>query len=155
MELWCGLLEKSWIPLKLFVFTSGKHINEMSCERFLTIVAILICLSFVSSFNDKQINEADVDQLGQDLFEKEQDDLLKDLLDIPRKACDRRVWFMVFISKLPLPLFDNLHACIFSYTCSCMVVCIVFKIDRTGMTGNCLEYWFGQRGWTGWSMDQW
>ncbi|TYI04346.1 hypothetical protein ES332_A10G010900v1 [Gossypium tomentosum] len=35
-------------------------------------------------------NEAD-DPLGQDLFEKEQDDLLKDLLDIPRKACDRRI----------------------------------------------------------------
>lgn len=46
---------------------------------------------YIGSFNDNQINEADVDQLGQDLFEKEQDDLLKDLLDIPRKACDRRI----------------------------------------------------------------
>lgn len=29
--------------------------------------------------------------IGRDLFEKEQDDLLADLIDIPKKACDRRV----------------------------------------------------------------
>lgn len=29
--------------------------------------------------------------MGLDLFEKEQDDLLADLVDIPKKACDRRV----------------------------------------------------------------
>lgn len=29
--------------------------------------------------------------IGGDLFEKEQDDLLADLTDIPKKACDRRV----------------------------------------------------------------
>ncbi|XP_022714431.1 EH domain-containing protein 2-like isoform X1 [Durio zibethinus] len=46
---------------------------------------------YIGSFNDKILNEADIDQLGQDLFEKEQDDLLKDLIDIPRKACDRRI----------------------------------------------------------------
>ncbi|KAE8728697.1 EH domain-containing protein 1 [Hibiscus syriacus] len=46
---------------------------------------------YIGSFNDKHNNEAGIDQLGQDLFEKEQDDLLKDLLDIPRKACDRRI----------------------------------------------------------------
>ncbi|KAK8664909.1 hypothetical protein V6N13_084678 [Hibiscus sabdariffa] len=46
---------------------------------------------YIGSFNDKYNNEAAIDELGQDLFEKEQDDLLKDLLDIPRKACDRRI----------------------------------------------------------------
>ncbi|XWS18149.1 hypothetical protein CRYUN_Cryun32bG0017300 [Craigia yunnanensis] len=46
---------------------------------------------YIGSFNDKLINEAANDPLGQDLFEKEQDDLLKDLIDIPRKACDRRI----------------------------------------------------------------
>lgn len=29
--------------------------------------------------------------MGNDLFEKEQEDLLADLTDIPKKACDRRV----------------------------------------------------------------
>jgi len=29
--------------------------------------------------------------MGRDLFEKEQNDLLADLKDIPKKACDRRV----------------------------------------------------------------
>ncbi|KAE8664450.1 EH domain-containing protein 1 [Hibiscus syriacus] len=46
---------------------------------------------YIGSFNDKHNNEAAIDELGLDLFEKEQDDLLKDLLDIPRKACDRRI----------------------------------------------------------------
>ena len=49
--------------------------------------------SLGSSFNDKLINDADNDPLGQDLFEKEQDDLLKDLIDLPRKACDRQVGY--------------------------------------------------------------
>ncbi|EOY28847.1 EPS15 domain 2 isoform 1 [Theobroma cacao] len=46
---------------------------------------------YIGSFNDKLLNEAAIGPLGQDLFEKEQDDLLKDLIDIPRKACDRRI----------------------------------------------------------------
>ncbi|GLU18175.1 hypothetical protein SLE2022_344890 [Rubroshorea leprosula] len=46
---------------------------------------------YIGSFNDKPIEEAAAGPLGQDLFEKEQDDLLMDLMDIPRKACDRRI----------------------------------------------------------------
>ncbi|WOK94266.1 EH domain-containing protein 1 [Canna indica] len=46
---------------------------------------------YIGSFNDKPINEAAVGPLGKELFEKEQDDLLADLKDIPKKACDRRI----------------------------------------------------------------
>lgn len=46
-----------------------------------------------SSFNDKPVNEAATGPLGKELFEKEQEDLLSDLKDIPKKACDRRVSF--------------------------------------------------------------
>lgn len=46
---------------------------------------------YIGSFNDKPIEEATAGPIGQDLFEKEQDDLLMDLVDIPRKACDRRI----------------------------------------------------------------
>lgn len=46
---------------------------------------------FCSSFNDKPVEEAAVGPIGKELFEKEQDDLLVDLMDIPKKACDRRV----------------------------------------------------------------
>ena len=35
--------------------------------------------------------------LGNELFEKEQEDLLSDLKDIPKKACDRKVSFYLFI----------------------------------------------------------
>ncbi|KAF9611006.1 hypothetical protein IFM89_026312 [Coptis chinensis] len=46
---------------------------------------------YIGSFNDKPVNEAVVGPIGKELFEKEQDDLLSDLKDIPKKACDRRI----------------------------------------------------------------
>ncbi|XP_022876961.1 EH domain-containing protein 1-like [Olea europaea var. sylvestris] len=46
---------------------------------------------YIGSFNDKPVNEAVLGPIGKDLFEKEQDDLLVDLMDIPKKACDRRI----------------------------------------------------------------
>ncbi|KAL8128711.1 hypothetical protein V2J09_017866 [Rumex salicifolius] len=46
---------------------------------------------YIGSFNDKPINEVAVGPMGKDLFEKEQNDLLADLKDIPKKACDRRI----------------------------------------------------------------
>ncbi|CAN4102677.1 unnamed protein product [Withania somnifera] len=46
---------------------------------------------YIGSFNDKPMREAATGPLGKELFEKEQDDLLTDLKNIPKKACDRRV----------------------------------------------------------------
>lgn len=46
---------------------------------------------YIGSFNDKPVNEAAVGPIGKELFEKEQEDLLADLKDIPKKACDRRI----------------------------------------------------------------
>ncbi|XP_043690374.1 EH domain-containing protein 1-like isoform X2 [Telopea speciosissima] len=46
---------------------------------------------YIGSFNDKPINEAVAGPTGTELFEKEQDDLLSDLKDIPKKSCDRRI----------------------------------------------------------------
>lgn len=46
---------------------------------------------FGSSFNDKPVNDRANGLLGNELFEREQDDLLSDLKDIPKKACDRKV----------------------------------------------------------------
>jgi EH domain-containing protein 1 len=43
------------------------------------------------SFNDKPINENQVGPIGKVLFEQEQNDLVDDLKDIPRKACDKKV----------------------------------------------------------------
>lgn len=51
---------------------------------------------FGSSFNDKPINDAVSGPIGKELFEKEQDDLLSDLKDIPKKACDRRVSLLIY-----------------------------------------------------------
>eukprot|EP00246_Nothoceros_aenigmaticus_P012360 TRINITY_DN3806_c0_g1_i2.p1 TRINITY_DN3806_c0_g1~~TRINITY_DN3806_c0_g1_i2.p1 ORF type:complete len:348 (+),score=68.63 TRINITY_DN3806_c0_g1_i2:592-1635(+) len=46
---------------------------------------------YIGSFNDKPINEGAIGPIGRELFEREQNDLLADLKDIPRKACDRRI----------------------------------------------------------------
>ncbi|KAM6585643.1 hypothetical protein CsatB_012645 [Cannabis sativa] len=46
---------------------------------------------YIGSFNDKPVKESALGPMGQELFEKEQDDLLADLVDIPKKACDRRI----------------------------------------------------------------
>uniref|UniRef100_A0A0D9WAX9 Dynamin-type G domain-containing protein n=1 Tax=Leersia perrieri TaxID=77586 RepID=A0A0D9WAX9_9ORYZ len=46
---------------------------------------------YIGSFNDKPIRETAAGPLGIELFQKEQDDLLSDLNDIPKKACDRRI----------------------------------------------------------------
>ncbi|CAI0379364.1 unnamed protein product [Linum tenue] len=46
---------------------------------------------YIGSFNDKPVSENAVGPLGKELFEKEQSDLLSDLKDIPKKACDRRI----------------------------------------------------------------
>ncbi|KAL8099912.1 hypothetical protein AgCh_032245 [Apium graveolens] len=46
---------------------------------------------YVGSFNDKPVDEEAVGPMGKELFEKEQSDLLVDLMDIPKKACDRRI----------------------------------------------------------------
>ncbi|WVY90072.1 hypothetical protein V8G54_035586 [Vigna mungo] len=44
-----------------------------------------------TSFNDMPVNDAATGPLGKELFEKEQHDLLSDLKDIPKAACDRRI----------------------------------------------------------------
>ncbi|KAK7320354.1 hypothetical protein VNO77_29759 [Canavalia gladiata] len=46
---------------------------------------------YIGSFNDKPVNDAATGPIGKELFEKEQDDLLSDLKDIPKAACDRRI----------------------------------------------------------------
>uniref|UniRef100_A0A453DCA9 Dynamin-type G domain-containing protein n=1 Tax=Aegilops tauschii subsp. strangulata TaxID=200361 RepID=A0A453DCA9_AEGTS len=46
---------------------------------------------YIGSFNDKPIRETAAGPLGSELFVREQEDLLSDLNDIPKKACDRRI----------------------------------------------------------------
>ncbi|CAJ1971440.1 unnamed protein product [Sphenostylis stenocarpa] len=46
---------------------------------------------YIGSFSDKPVNDAATGPIGKELFEKEQDDLLSDLKDIPKAACDRRI----------------------------------------------------------------
>lgn len=54
-------------------------------------MAMQVCKVYIGSFNaDKPIRE-DVNPYCRDLFEREQNDLLQDLFDIPQRSCDRKV----------------------------------------------------------------
>ncbi|KAJ3678429.1 hypothetical protein LUZ60_002232 [Juncus effusus] len=65
---------------------------------------------YIGSFNDKPISESAVGPLGKELFEKEQEDLLSDLNDIPKKACDRRINEFVKRAREA-----KIHACIIGH----------------------------------------
>ncbi|CAO2833598.1 unnamed protein product [Amaranthus hypochondriacus] len=46
---------------------------------------------YIGSFNDRPSNEGIDGPIGRELFEREHDDLIADLKDIPKKGCDRRI----------------------------------------------------------------
>ncbi|KVI02296.1 hypothetical protein Ccrd_019419 [Cynara cardunculus var. scolymus] len=60
--------------------------DQVDTQQLMRVYGALMC-----SFNDKPINSVTAGPIGTELFEKEQDDLLSDLKDIPKKACDRRI----------------------------------------------------------------
>lgn len=50
-----------------------------------------VCRVYIGSFNGSCSIREDVNPAGKQLFEKEQEDLLHDLYDIPARSCDRKV----------------------------------------------------------------
>jgi EH domain-containing protein 1 len=50
-----------------------------------------VCRVYIGSFNAAAPIREDVNPAGRPLFEKEQEDLLHDLYDIPARSCDRKV----------------------------------------------------------------
>jgi len=83
----------------IFESCSGIDLRSFKCLQIIQVTSMFVC----RSFNDKPVNESAVGPLGKELFEREQDDLLSDLRDIPKKACDRRVnFFFVFLSMCSL-----------------------------------------------------
>ncbi|XLS63755.1 hypothetical protein HN51_023729 [Arachis hypogaea] len=65
---------------------------------------------YIGSFIEKPVNDAAGGPIGRELFEKEQDDLLSDLKDIPKMACDRRINEFVKRARAA-----KIHACIISH----------------------------------------
>lgn len=49
-----------------------------------------MCKVYVGSFSTGPIRN-DINPYGPELFQKEQEDLLTDLYEIPHRACDRKV----------------------------------------------------------------
>ena len=61
-----------------------------------------VCKVYVGSFNDKPPSTEN-NSLGAELFAKEQEDLMKDLLDVPQRSCDRKVNEFVKRVRAALP----------------------------------------------------
>ena len=50
-----------------------------------------VCKVYIGSFNADKPIRTDMNPSGEDLFNKEQADLLQDLFEIPQRSCDRKV----------------------------------------------------------------
>ncbi|OIW07222.1 hypothetical protein TanjilG_02542 [Lupinus angustifolius] len=59
-----------------------------SLGKVLNTPEVALC-AYISDHSMKPMDEGFVGPLGLDLFKKEQNNLLADLIDIPKKACDR------------------------------------------------------------------
>ena len=51
-----------------------------------------VCKVYIGSFNADKPIRTDMNPSGEELFNKEQADLLQDLFEIPQRSCDRKVW---------------------------------------------------------------
>lgn len=50
-----------------------------------------VCKVYIGSFNADKPIRTDMNPSGEELFNKEQADLLQDLFEIPQRSCDRKV----------------------------------------------------------------
>ena len=50
-----------------------------------------VCKVYIGSFNADKPIRTDMNPSGEELFNKEQSDLLQDLFEIPQRSCDRKV----------------------------------------------------------------
>lgn len=63
-----------------------------ACDRHPSrLVAAQVCKVYIGSFNADKPIRTDMNPSGEDLFMKEQSDLLQDLFEIPQRSCDRKV----------------------------------------------------------------
>lgn len=65
---------------------SDSDILSPSLKKYI----LQVCKVYLGSFNDKPIR-TDLNPNGKELFEKEQQNLLQDLYEIPQRSCDRKV----------------------------------------------------------------
>jgi hypothetical protein len=91
-----------WTALHSIAVISDSISIEVKCQDQATPVNyfafnLKFTFNICRSFNDKSVNDSAVGPIGKDLFEREQDDLLCDLKDIPKKACDSRVSWISFV----------------------------------------------------------
>lgn len=60
----------------------------------MTVTSVLqVCKVYIGSFNADKPIRTDMNPSGEELFQKEQSDLLQDLFEIPQRSCDRKVTF--------------------------------------------------------------
>ncbi|WZY94845.1 hypothetical protein YC2023_067174 [Brassica napus] len=91
----CDLILLLFDPHKLDVSDEFKRLMRVYGALMWSLGKVLntpeVARVYIGSFSDKPINEASTGPIGRELFEMEQEDLLSDLKNIPKKACDRRL----------------------------------------------------------------
>lgn len=80
-----GLLRLSYAAA-LNVCCTPSHTKHAS--RWLLLQ---VCKVYIGSFNADKPIRTDMNPSGEELFNKEQSDLLQDLFEIPQRSCDRKV----------------------------------------------------------------
>ena len=55
------------------------------------VLLFQVCKVYIGSFNADKPIRTDMNPSGEELFNKEQSDLLQDLFEIPQRSCDRKV----------------------------------------------------------------
>lgn len=94
-----------------------------------------VCKVYIGSFNADKPIRTDMNPSGEELFNKEQSDLLQDLFEIPQRSCDRKVCGSAVshvLTSLPKnsaadSLMLHRHAC-WTHVCI-LTTCLLYFID--------------------------
>ena len=82
------------LPTLLPFFDLFLYLKEALTDALLCVCQV--CKVYLGSFNDKPIR-TDLNPHGKELFEKEQENLLQDLYEIPQRSCDRKACCLLFL----------------------------------------------------------
>ena len=86
-------IRSSAIWLQETSFQACAHPADSPAQQSVLLMQLLVqvCKVYIGSFNADKPIRTDMNPSGEELFNKEQSDLLQDLFEIPQRSCDRKV----------------------------------------------------------------
>jgi len=90
-----------------------------------------VCKVYIGSFNADKPIRTDMNPSGEELFNKEQADLLQDLFEIPQRSCDRKVCSLWYTVLCALVFAAASHG-----QTSCQVSICIFAFNRENQLLN-------------------